>query len=932
MDEMNIKPPQRKYVSIFRIDGEPIIPPLMTSEKIRQMQKYKEKALKIEQRLKEQKLQQTTKKTTYADNLSETPPPSSLSTTLPGDGGLSSHRSQDSYDRRLKESEESMMMLKDIIRRQSEQYEYNATENDDKLKKLQKSETLIYDNSTNEVIKQLPYDEEAKMIHHAKANQEKNLKEIREDVNVTYTLHKKPYHLELCGLNDTAKAIPSICINPPTPLMGNRSICEPLSANTKRDGFFVTETKHIRQPLSDDSSSDESFNSMYTHSEKKVPPPVPERTYKLPRSSKMHDLKSYNTTTTNVSAKIQQYEAIHNEQSTPRVTPNSSPKKNNHESSILGTPSAVMSRSATSPSIKLGSSVTRPRTANECSQISPDNTLVRSSSFTLEGPSKALIDHMRQQRSVSDRNSSNGKNKTPSPPVVVKKAPTPPSRLHRDTVESKAKRVQKVELKPTRQKIQQKSSQHKLAQAAAASISPYKSKSSPFPKHGSTANLYKTKKSPYDTPNSTRISPTTPLSGKSTSQTRKSPPLPSASSSASSQRTISKSKSKTSLQSNKDNSMQDAQSEKEILTQMDKMQKEKFLRLLKQQEEEQRKLKESFEMQQKLLIEKLNKEMTSVHVTTTPKQSTSMNFNDTSSRISPEEDTQDTLNLSHDNSSILPLNLSHEKNTSVYPQVPPLAISNLSSMDHSNANTSMESTFSTRYGDGTSIDQTTFRTESMAEDDDLLTPIENRYTQSNNANSSSRRRLFPQEHMMNTPTTAIDSTTRPLTIHSPGNNQHLQQSLHQQQTKNATKGFISTVPATSVNSKRDDIHQMNILHAAATTINAYARGFLVRRLFKTEQIQRIVQTIHDTLIFVLNLHLETCENPNEANNPTNIKLKARLLQQLSSATQTLHLVLFQTSIKERMEIIAQDRKRIKHKLLMTMSRNSSARKTPRIPV
>lgn len=75
---------------------------------------------------------------------------------------------------------------------------------------------------------------------------------------------------------------------------------------------------------------------------------------------------------------------------------------------------------------------------------------------------------------------------------------------------------------------------------------------------------------------------------------------------------------------------------------------------------------------------------------------------------------------------------------------------------------------------------------------------------------------------------------------------------------------------------------MNILHAAATTINAYARGFLVRRLFKTEQIQRIVQTIHDTLIFVLNLHLETCENPNEANNPTNIKLKARLLQQVST--------------------------------------------------
>ncbi|TMW45284.1 hypothetical protein DOY81_009633, partial [Sarcophaga bullata] len=75
------------------------------------------------------------------------------------------------------------------------------------------------------------------------------------------------------------------------------------------------------------------------------------------------------------------------------------------------------------------------------------------------------------------------------------------------------------------------------------------------------------------------------------------------------------------------------------------------------------------------------------------------------------------------------------------------------------------------------------------------------------------------------------------------------------------------------------------------------------------------QTIRDTLIFVLNLHLETMENPEESYTPANIKLKARLLQQLSSACRTLHLVFFQTSVKERMEIIARDRKRIKAKLL-----------------
>ncbi|XP_073830762.1 uncharacterized protein isoform X2 [Musca autumnalis] len=960
MDEVSIKPPQRKYVSIFRIDGEPIIPPLMTSEKIRQMQKYKEKAMKIEQRLKEQKLQQNSGNNGNAEGLAESPR-SSIAITTPSEG--LSFRSQDLYDNRLKESEESMLILKDIIRRQSAgcdegvgKYDYEK-ENDDKLKKLQKSETLIYDNSKNEVIKQVPgyNDDENIFINHSIRSPERDVKELSEKQNETYTIPKKPHYLELSGgFNDSVKSIPSICINPPTPLMVNRPICEPsFLGNNKSDGFFVTETKHIRQHLADDSSSDESFNSMYTHSEKKVPPPVPERTYKLPRSSKMHDLKSFNTATTNVTAKIQQYEAISSEQSTPRVTPNSSPRRNVHETANTGTPStgkkntyeisiqgtprstakknthemfnqgtpsttkkniseiskqatptSSIIRSATSPSLKLASSVDpRPLTTLDCSQISADTTLVRSSSFTLEGPSKALIDHMRQQRSVSDRNPTNGTKKIVSPPAVTKKV-SPPSRLHRDTVESKAKRVQKVELKPSRQKVQQKSSQHKMAQAAAASISPYKSKSSPFPKHGSTIHLYKTKKSPYDSPNSTRISPSTPTTVKTSCQTRKSPPSSSASSSASSQRTASN-KSRSSRASIQPQSQQSNQKpntttttkatspEKEVLTQMDKMQREKFLRLLRQQEEEQRKLKESFEMQQKLLIEQLNKEMSGIQVTPiTPKQKTPININETSSRISPDN-TQQSLNVTHDDSSILPSNINCDKYTSVYPQVPPLAISNLSSLDHSNANTSMESS-SARYGGG--IDQSTFRTDSVADDDDLLTPIENRYT----------------------------------TTISPGNNHHLKESSEQEQHTTPVKGY-TVASTTTINSKRE-IHQMNVLHAAATTINAYARGFLVRRLFKTEQIQRIVQTIHDTLIFVLNLHLETCENPSEANNPTNIKLKARLLQQLSSATQTLHVVLFQTTIKERMEIIAQDRKRMKHKLLMTISRNSSSRKTPRIPV
>ncbi|KAH8300886.1 hypothetical protein KR044_001679 [Drosophila immigrans] len=104
-------------------------------------------------------------------------------------------------------------------------------------------------------------------------------------------------------------------------------------------------------------------------------------------------------------------------------------------------------------------------------------------------------------------------------------------------------------------------------------------------------------------------------------------------------------------------------------------------------------------------------------------------------------------------------------------------------------------------------------------------------------------------------------------------------------------------------------------HEAATLLCAVTRGFLVRRLFRTEQVQRIVQTIRDTLIFVLNLHMETTLGGIDQEEPANIRLKARLLQQLCSASRTLHLIFFQTSIKERMEIIARDRKRIKTKLM-----------------
>ncbi|KAH8357990.1 hypothetical protein KR084_010884, partial [Drosophila pseudotakahashii] len=125
----------------------------------------------------------------------------------------------------------------------------------------------------------------------------------------------------------------------------------------------------------------------------------------------------------------------------------------------------------------------------------------------------------------------------------------------------------------------------------------------------------------------------------------------------------------------------------------------------------------------------------------------------------------------------------------------------------------------------------------------------------------------------------------------------------------------SISPPKRISNKHSNLEQEE-RQWAATRINAAVRGFLIRRLFATEQVQRVVQTIRDTLIFVLNLHLETCGSVLDAEEPTNLRLKARLLQQLCSASRTLHLIFFQTNTKERMEIIARDRKRIKTKILL----------------
>ncbi|GLH02034.1 Centriolar coiled-coil protein of 110 kDa [Gryllus bimaculatus] len=92
---------------------------------------------------------------------------------------------------------------------------------------------------------------------------------------------------------------------------------------------------------------------------------------------------------------------------------------------------------------------------------------------------------------------------------------------------------------------------------------------------------------------------------------------------------------------------------------------------------------------------------------------------------------------------------------------------------------------------------------------------------------------------------------------------------------------------------------------AATAINAAARGYLVRRLLKTEHVQEIINTISESVQCALQLQREC---PVDIT-PSDVELHRRLIQQLTAACYSLHDTFFALTIQEKMTIIANDRER-----------------------
>ncbi|XP_039295127.1 uncharacterized protein LOC111049968 isoform X1 [Nilaparvata lugens] len=87
---------------------------------------------------------------------------------------------------------------------------------------------------------------------------------------------------------------------------------------------------------------------------------------------------------------------------------------------------------------------------------------------------------------------------------------------------------------------------------------------------------------------------------------------------------------------------------------------------------------------------------------------------------------------------------------------------------------------------------------------------------------------------------------------------------------------------------------------AATVITAYAKGFLVRRLFRTRRVEQIVLSIKDSISCALKLHAE--ENLTQAD----IELHRRLIVQMT-ADQFALVNIFNLPLIKKMAIIKSDR-------------------------
>ncbi|KFP78458.1 Centriolar coiled-coil protein of 110 kDa [Acanthisitta chloris] len=107
-------------------------------------------------------------------------------------------------------------------------------------------------------------------------------------------------------------------------------------------------------------------------------------------------------------------------------------------------------------------------------------------------------------------------------------------------------------------------------------------------------------------------------------------------------------------------------------------------------------------------------------------------------------------------------------------------------------------------------------------------------------------------------------------------------------------------------------------------ITAVAKGFLTRRLLQTEKLKHLKQTVKDTLEFIKNFQSEA---PLERGRVSaqDASLHERVMAQLRAALYDIHDIFFNMEASERMNILRHDREVRKEKMLRQMDKVKSPR-------
>ncbi|NXP72119.1 CP110 protein, partial [Ramphastos sulfuratus] len=107
-------------------------------------------------------------------------------------------------------------------------------------------------------------------------------------------------------------------------------------------------------------------------------------------------------------------------------------------------------------------------------------------------------------------------------------------------------------------------------------------------------------------------------------------------------------------------------------------------------------------------------------------------------------------------------------------------------------------------------------------------------------------------------------------------------------------------------------------------ITAVAKGFLTRRLLQTEKLKHLKQTVKDTMEFIKNFQSETPLKRGSVS-AQDASLHERVMAQLRAALYDIHDIFFTMEASERMNILRHDREVRKEKMLRQMDKVKSPR-------